>query len=457
MAPGRLLQNSRRRAETPSGSAPGRHQAVPASDELPPYEPPSQPLNDAARRALAQISNNRGSRKFDDHLKKSTELIRDAVGATNDRAWESYALMQQRIQKLAQKGEDKAEADIEAEQYVEKLGENVSGVTRELEAALRDIIDYRVELEDEPVVLDMVRGELELQAQNWRPREAVKRRKKKESRPSAAGIPDEAMDEDGNAEEEVGEEEEDAEQSEMRGADGNSAITGVNEVLQKVRESKTQDWTGMDMAERYATHNDYILFKRTLHDAQHPNDDATLPHASAWFDPDGRPVLSKVGEDADAAGEEEDDELQIAGEVRTFRCPLSLRMIDEPYSSSKCKHTFDKTAIADYLKDGQEKQCPETGCNQVSRNRAPCHLQCELTWCKQMLRLSDFFLDKILLRKIKRQQLLDAQKEKEDFGDQDEDEVDGDGDTVVTGTATKVKTERRTRGRQIVDDIEDDE
>lgn len=360
MAPGRLLQNSRRRAEPSSASARGRHDAG-ASDELPPYEPPSQPLNDAARRALAQISNNRGTRKFDDHLKKSTELIRDAVGATNDRAWENHTIMQQRIQKLAQKGEDKTEADLEDEQYVEKLGEHVSGVTGQLEAALRDIIDYRVELEDEPAVLDIVRGELESQAQNWRPREVVKKSKKKEPRPSAAANPDDAMDEDEDAEEDENEED-----SEMREPEDNGVVTGVNEVLQKVRRSKVEDWTRMDMGQRYAEHNDYILFKRTLHDAQHPNDDATLPHAFSWFGPDGQPVLSKVGDETDAPGGEDDDELQIAGEVRTFRCPLSLRMIDEPYSSSKCKHTFDKMAIADYLKNNQEKQCPETGCNQVS-------------------------------------------------------------------------------------------
>jgi len=71
-----------------------------------------------------------------------------------------------------------------------------------------------------------------------------------------------------------------------------------------------------------------------------------------------------------------------------------------------------------------------------------------------MLRLSDFFLDKIVLRKIKRQKQADAQREKEDFGEQDEEDVDGD--TVITGTAN-VKAERRGRGRQIVDDIEDDE
>ncbi len=356
MAPGRLLQNSRRRAGPSSASA-----SAPASDQLPPYEPPSQPLNDAARHALAQISNNRSTRKFDDHLKKSTELIRDAVGATNDRAWENHNGLQQRLQKLAQRGEDKTDDDIANQEYAEELSERVSGMTGQLEAALRDIIDYRVELEDEPVVLDMVRGELESQAQNWRPSEEARKRKK-------ANRPSDAMDEDVDPEVE---EQEEAD-TEMGEQGDNSAVTGVSEILEKMRQSKAEDWTRMDMGQRYASHNDYVLFKRTLHDAQHPNEDGTIPHASTWFGPDGQPVLSKVGEEVDAPGGEDDDEIQIAGEVRTFRCPLSMRMIDEPYSSSKCKHTFDKTAIVDYLSNGQEKQCPETGCSAVSFPTALC-------------------------------------------------------------------------------------
>ncbi|OIW25193.1 hypothetical protein CONLIGDRAFT_84590 [Coniochaeta ligniaria NRRL 30616] len=432
MAPGRLLQNSRQRAGPSSSSAPRNHR-VDSSNELPPYEPPSQPLNDAARRALAQISNNRSTRKFDDHLKKSTELIRDAVGATNDRAWENHATLQQRVEKLAQAGKDKTEADLELENYVAKLGEDVSATTGQLEAGLRDVIDYRVELEDEPAVLDMVRGELESQAQNWRPREGANMSKKKEPRPSAADGLGDAMNDDEDAGEEENEED-----SEMREPEDRTALTGVNDVLQKVRQSKAEDWTRLDMGQRYAKHNDYIMFKRTLHDAQHPTDDATLPHASAWFGPDGRPVLSKIGE-TDAPGED-DDELQIAGEVRTFRCPLSLQVMEEPYSNNKCKHTFDKKAIVDFITTNNGVvQCPETGCT-------------------QQLSIQDFFLDKILLRKIKRQQQADAQKDKDDFGmEQDEEEqVDEDGDTVITGTQRKIKPERR-RNRQVVDDIEDDE
>lgn len=70
--------------------------------------------------------------------------------------------------------------------------------------------------------------------------------------------------------------------------------------------------------------------------------------------------------------------------------------------------------------------------------------------------MQDFFLDKILLRKIKRQQQADAQKDKDDFGmEQDDEQADEDGDTVIAGSQRKIKSERR-RG-QVVDDIEDDE
>ncbi len=173
------------------------------------------------------------------------------------------------------------------------------------------------------------------------------------------------MDDDENAEEEENEED-----PELREPEDSIPVTGVNEVLQKIRQSKAEDWTRLDMGQRYASHNDYILFKKTLHDAQHPNDDATLPHASAWFGPAGQPILSKVGE-TDAPGEDDDDELQIAREVRTFRCPLSMQVMEEPFSNNKCKHTFDKKSIIDYMGNNRVVQCPETGCTQVS-HRASC-------------------------------------------------------------------------------------
>ncbi|KAB5543005.1 zinc-finger of the MIZ type in Nse subunit-domain-containing protein, partial [Coniochaeta sp. 2T2.1] len=388
MAPSRLLQQGRRRAEHPSasGSGSGRHNNnVAASDELPPYEAPSQPLNDAARRALAQISNNRTTRKLDDHLKKSTELIRDAVGATNDRAFENHAALQQKAEKLAQLEQAKTAADAELENYITAYSEDVSAATAKLEAALRDIIDYKVELEDEPMVLGTVRDELEAQARDWKPREILRKKKKKEPREGADGEVDLSMADAENAEEDEDEEDEGVEQPEDQ-----APVSGANEVLNQVRQTKANDWANMDMGHRYASHKDYVLFKRTLHDAQHPDDGATLPHASAWFGPDGQPVLSKVGE-ADAPADDEDDELQIAGEVRSFRCPLSMAIMAEPYSNNKCKHTFDKKSISEYLGRAQ-KQCPEAGCS-------------------QMLTLNDFFLDKILLRKIKRQRAADEQRE----------------------------------------------
>ena len=363
MAPSRLLQNSRRRPQpssaASSASGSGRQHGG-AADELPPYEPPSQPLNDAARRALAQISNNRSTRKYDDHMKKSSELIRDAVGATNDRAWDTYSALQQRTEKLAQTGQDKTEADLELEEYAVKLGDSVGDVTGKLEASLREIIDYRVELQDEPAVLETVSAELESQAQTWRPRQAVNKVQKKASRPVGDDSLD-AVDEDEDAQED-----EDGEDPEMREPGDSTPVTGANEVLQRVRQSKTEDWTQMDMGQRYASHNDYIIFKRTLHDAQHPNEDATIPHASAWFGPDGQPVLSKVGE-IDGPGEaDEDDELQIAGAKESFRCPLSLQIMQEPYSSHKCRHSFEKKSIIEYIGKQGSVQCPQSGCAQVS-------------------------------------------------------------------------------------------
>jgi hypothetical protein len=317
-------------------------------------------LNAAARQALAQISNNRTTRKFDEHLKKSSELLRDAVGATNDRAWEAnWAL--QRVKKRAETGQDKPDDDRELEEYASRLSENVSVATSKLEAAIRDIIDYRVELEDEGEVLNVVRGEVAEQVRTWESRQAKGNGKRKEPRKQADPSLDDAMEEN----DEDGQENEDEEESESRDPGENTPVTGVNEIMHRVRQSKAEDWARMNMAQRYGEHNDYVIFKRTLHDAQHPDDGVNLPHSSAWFGPDGHPVLSKVGEEP-AIGDDGDDELRIAGEVLSFKCPLSMKTMEEPYSASKkCKHAFEKKSILEFIGNKGMIQCPVVGCTQV--------------------------------------------------------------------------------------------
>lgn len=355
-----LLQGRSGRRGQPAPSSHPRQHAGTVSDELPPYQPPTHPLNEAARRAIDQIANNRNTRKFDRHLEKSTGLIRDAVGATNDRAYEAQERIKEIHTKVREKKIAQTAADEEAIEYAGQFIDEVARVTSELEASLRRNIDARAELQDEIAVLRAVQGEVLIVSQSWKPKPVVAKKRQAKRR--------QKMDSDDDEDENEGADEE-QEDSEMVEADNNPPLRGVNNILEEARQTKAEEWSRMTMYEKYALNNDYITFKRAMHDAQNPDETKPLPHATAWFGPDGEPVLPKVGE---AAGDDDEEELQITGGKLDTRCPLSMTELTEPYTSKRCKHSFQKDAILEFIRlwrpgaQGNRCMCPVVGCDKVS-------------------------------------------------------------------------------------------
>lgn len=126
--------------------------------------------------------------------------------------------------------------------------------------------------------------------------------------------------------------------------------------------------------------NDYKGFKSAVHSALYPNDDdPPLPRPSKWFPQDR---VRSQGHANDRESEESDEDVYISGAKIDFKCPLTLQPLQEPYTNKKCKHTYEKKFIIDYINDegvlfaqsqahglGQpEKQvkCAQLGCENVS-------------------------------------------------------------------------------------------
>ena len=201
--------------------------------------------------------------------------------------------------------------------------------------------------------------------------------------------------------------------------------------------------------------NDYKNFKRAVHHALHPGENAPpVPHPNTWFkEASSSRRLNNSTDNTNNADESSDDEVIIQSATTTLKCPLTLKYFNEPYSNHVCNHSFEKEAILDYHRingvtfipssqRGQpasrsEKQvkCPQTGCekvsSQISRDIALSNLL-------QMLALKDFYDDVLLARQVKRALKRDAQQ----------DDDDGDDDHVPRGT-------QRNRPEQI-DDEDDD-
>lgn len=318
-------------------------------------------MNESGKRALVEISNNRDTRKYEQHLAKSSGFLRESVGAINDRLHFRRTHVEQLAAKRTERGKEKSEFEAAAEDYAEKLGKEVSALTSQSESALREVIDYRAELEDEKAVLEQVHDQVHAQE----PRHPRPERKRKVRRPDPPGDDDDDDEADDDGVDTKGE----GEDVEMEEPEDEIPYIGASEMLESIRRAKASEYEYLSMHERYGLNNDYISFKRTLHDAQY-QDGAPLPDASTWFGPDGRPVVGILRDRNNGdqkESQEEDEDLVIEREVLSFKCPLTQQTMKEPYSSKVCKHSFEKEAILTFIRENHGQcRCPE--CPAVSHH-----------------------------------------------------------------------------------------
>jgi hypothetical protein len=225
-----------------------------------------------------------------------------------------------------QKGADKTADEERLEAHVDDLEAEVDELTRQSEKAVRDNIDKRAELEDEIVIL----GDLYTHAAaNTR---ANAQRDGEEAGDAVSQILDQ------------------------------STFPSTVDAYREQRAQKLAEYSGMTMQQRYALNNDYAGFKKLWHDAAVGEDGPPLPHKSKWFRADGEPVMTGAAVD----GDDSDDDIAVSREIVSINCPLSLQPMQNPYSNRKCKHTFEKSALLEYLGTKTSVQCPQTGCSQVS-------------------------------------------------------------------------------------------
>ena len=110
----------------------------------------------------------------------------------------------------------------------------------------------------------------------------------------------------------------------------------------------------VSMINRYASHNDYIGFKRLLHDANHPGTNAPpLPNPATWFpsstSPDPSQSNPTSGNRAQNPADDDESDIEVASERISIKCPLTLLPMKEPYTSRKCPHSFEKEAILEMI------------------------------------------------------------------------------------------------------------
>ncbi|KAI1656358.1 zinc-finger of the MIZ type in Nse subunit-domain-containing protein [Daldinia decipiens] len=368
--------------------------------ELPEYEPLACPLSAEAIRALTQLSTSKDMRKYEEQLNKSIELLSASVQNINDKYEERKESLKNLQEKRAGRDE-KNDRERAEEKAVLALKNDVPMLTNECNLAVQSVIDLKIELEDSNLALRGTAQKVEAEATN-----AARRQRHQ-----------------------------DDDDDEM--ADAN--ITSPIMLLQRAKERAAEEYASKTPYERYGTNNDYVGFKRFWHDAVYGRGNKPLPDASKWFSHNG-------GEDEAS----EDEDLIVAEEHLDIHCPLSMVVMKDPYTSIKCKHTFEKDSIIQFLQTQRGRaRCPQTGCNKE-------------------VSVSDFHPDPVMLRRIKRQLASQRASMADDDEDEDEDgegddgegeseqDVDVEGDSRMSATPGRnIKSERegRSRGQQLIDDL----
>ncbi|KZL81813.1 chromosomal organization and dna repair protein [Colletotrichum incanum] len=393
---------------------------APESD-LPEYEPLACPLTAEAKRAIADLSNSRDVHRYQNHIKTSIRHLGFSVAGIND----SIRTRHESLQRLAEKradsndlnSQEKSQRELDIENHIATLDEEVPRLTAEAEAALRDLIDRQIELDDEKAALaDTVSYFQTL------PEQAPRQRRRTRAE---ANADDSHADEEGDIVDDP----------------PPPPDHSVIDVLRQHRADKSRDYQRQTAYQRYALNNDYAAFKKLWHDAAHGDTEMPLPNAKRWFDEAGNPVMpamrrglgNTTSEPGATAADDSDEDIVIAGEVRDYRCPLSMQLFENPVSNNLCSHTYEKQWIVDMLQRSPMKRA-----------------QCPVAGCSTELGLDDLHDDPVILRKMKR--ALEEQRRREE-----EEADDSSSDDENEEEPRQVKREARAKShKRKVEEIDDE-
>lgn len=416
--------------------------------DLPPYEVPIAPLTSKCHEALGKLLQSNRLKILDEHIKNASYRISEAGGDMNEQFVDARSrYFKARGRRRGQRsrgfdgegdgnGEengDEDEGDEEDERF-KRTEEQVKAVTARLDEEVRRIIDTEVYvkgLKDSLVEIDKEFGQ---PTSTQRNRASNGRRNRRNPDPED----DDDEDEDNESDEASNPDTQEEDEQEDKKPPSQT-------LLQKLSTDQST-YTAQSLAHRYSTNNTYIGFKRTLHEAQYSgNDIPPMAHASTWF----RHLEDPISIDNDATGsgrdrsattrqnstttipqnkereddeEEEAEDLAIARERISLKCPLTLLFYKDPLTSTKCPHTFEKHAILDMISHSPTTipapLLPGTG-----RNRRVQSVKCPV--CSVVLTEGDLRRDPVLLRRVRRVEEV-LRREEEDEEEEDDGNEQGE-------------------------------
>lgn len=400
-----------RRSVAPTATAPSPSQGRPSSTATRfEYERPQFTLNPDAQRALADLVRKHNLNKLDKSLQDAQDAVTVSAGEINDRLKDkenASVKLRARLQhQQQQEGGGGDDADVEAfEADLAQMKVKVEAMTKRMEEGMRKMIDgqHAIMAMKEKVAgaAESAREGASTQASTLNTRSQGRRRREG----------------DGEEEDEGTEEYQDFTPTDPAG--GTQAVPSICETwTQQVDDAKTK-YQNFTMQQRYAQNNNYRNFKGIVHGARYPDGEVELPHESAWFD-EARAVPEPGVTGAGADDDEEDDDIQIQRAKTSTKCPLTLQEFKQPLTSTKCKHSFEASAILEMIKNSHET----VGGHPGPRGRmtgGEKAVRCPVGSCDNMLTKNDLHKDKVIIHHIMRLQRAKRLEEEEA-----EDDVEGE-------------------------------
>lgn len=253
------------------------------------------------------------------------------------------------------------EENDEAERHIEKMRKATEQMTENLDKSVRRIIDGGEEVKRIEDVLRELNANVTAGRNNLTQSTLGASQLRQNRRRDDATDDDEDEDMEDRADEAPGK--------------------GTVEVLKEKIGQHQEEYARMTMTDRYASHNDYVGFKKIVHDAHYPGEEAPpMPHSSTWFaDGGGTQMSSSNGPRGSQLDDDDNDDLVMASERISVKCPITLTEMKDPVSSTKCPHNFERQAFLEMIKhsdlrvDGDGRRpgtkamkCPVAGCDVVS-------------------------------------------------------------------------------------------
>ncbi|KAF1984828.1 hypothetical protein K402DRAFT_405620 [Aulographum hederae CBS 113979] len=350
------------------------------------YQPLEAPLHPKKQQDLKRLAKESSFTKLTAHQEKAALMLTSSASDINELIFDMENKASQKKARRVEKGRERDEEEEERDQNLIETRQLVEEKTARLEEEIRKVIDSQQERITAKNCLDKISSELQNQTANTQYTQASTQR-----RPRGRQVLNE------NGEEELS----DIEPTDPAGGSDPSQppVSAPSSLFMESLEKEKNAYQSLSLSCRYAQHNVYVGFKRSVHDAlQYDDDPRQLAHHSKWFaEPGASPQPGMTADDSD-------DDIAVARQKVSTKCPLTLLEYVNPVTSDKCRHSFEKNAIMEMI-----------GRSSISA------VKCPVFGCDQMLKAVNLHTDTALLRKIRRIQ----QSRNADRSDDDDDDEPG--------------------------------